>query len=296
MIWRYRIGLFASAAVLFVLGACGDALRTDGSSEYDSREKPVKVVPNFEIEGTHDLPENVRFGDLSLTVASIKLTPLESERTVAFSSSQPDWIEFDVGEGALEQTGRAIRIPETGRYNVTLRLEPVEESSSDSARPMGDYSLALSGHVAGVSTEETADGGDQDGGPVPMPASPDEFGENSDGEEGSGAVDRTQTPSHWMPFEYTTDQSVRITLDAVRLTEGEQYLNFELDANEWASEIATPVARAVWSQTRAEEPKSSREEGAVNVTRAVDSRGEGSTTLKEYMSVTASGMGGAPGF
>jgi len=95
-----------------------------------------------------------------------------------------------------------------------------------------------------------------------------------------------------MPFEYTTRESVRMTLSAVELRNGTQYLRFNFDAEEWASEIATPVARAVWSK----EPETgTSDEEAVDVTRAVDSRGEGSKSLGEHMSVSADRSGGRRG-
>lgn len=292
MDWKSQITTLAAGVVLLlVLGSCGDAMRTDGSSDTETQEQPVKVVPKFEIDGTHNFPDNVRFDDLGLTVASITLTPLEAEEGVAYSTSDADSIAFDVGDGPLEREGRPVELPESGKFDVTLRLEPIRRDGEGAKEGTNDYSLSLSGHVAGIESSEATAGGTQDGQPIPMPASPDDW--ETDGNSGSAeASDRTGTPAHWMPFEYSTRESVRMTLDEVELVEGTQYLRFRFDAEEWASEIATPVARAVWSK----QPESGVSgDEAVDVTRAVDSRGEGSKSLGEHMSVTADRPAGGRG-
>jgi len=292
MDWKAQTTTVAALVVLFlVLGSCGDAMRTDGASGDDTRERAVKVIPTFEIDGTHNFPDNVRFDDLGLTVSSITLTPIDEEQGVAYSTSDADSIEFDVGDGRLEREGRPIALPETGRFDVTLRLEPVDDEGTAQGDASDDYSLALSGHVAGIEDSGATDGGAQDGNPIPVPASPNDW--NTDLDDASAeADDRTSTPAHWMPFEYTTRESVRMTLSAVELRNGTQYLRFNFDAEEWASEIATPVARAVWSK----EPETgTSDEEAVDVTRAVDSRGEGSKSLGEHMSVSADRSGGRRG-
>ena len=282
--------VFSSLAVL--LAGCGEAARTDGDSTR-TKESAVRVVPKFHLEGTEQLPENLRLHDLGLAVSEIRLTPVNPGGDVAYSNRKPLGLDFRVGEGEIERKGGELVLPDAGKFDVSLRLEPVRSDQKDAkaapAGRSGKYSFRISGYVSGdgVVRVDPRDGENSDGHPVPFPASP----KHEDSESDNQVSDTPALPKQWTPFQYESRKSVVYTLDSVEFVEGKQYLSFSFDAQDWALELVKPLSRAVQSDSGPTE-EAQKGQNVVDVTKEIDRLGEGPEALGDHMSVRAVRNGG----
>jgi hypothetical protein len=277
--------VMAGAAVLLVAG-CTDMFSSAENSSVKDIERPVRVVPTFHLEGTDKVPEQLRLEELGLAISEIELTPSSPDESVAYSSRAPMELDFQVEDGEIQLTGDELVLPETGTYDVSLRLEPT--GSRPEATGGGqdrDYSMRMSGYVAGngIVRVDRDDGENEDGRPVPFPASPDPDDEEDD------VSDRPELPNQWTPFEYESEQSVVHTLDQVAISGDRQILSFSFDAEDWALELLEPLSRAV--RRKETSPTGPDDQGSdtrvVDVTREIERLGRGPAGMEEHMSVRA---------
>lgn len=274
------------------LAGCGESILSSGSDETRTDREAVTVVPQFELTGAEKLPDELVLDNLGLAVTEIDLTPVDGTEGVAYTNREPVGIEFDVQSGKTVRTGRELVLPESGKFDVSLRLEPVE-LREDAEGTNGEYSFRVAGAIAGdavVRVDSTSDGDDQDGDPIPFPASPERTSDESD----DGVSDNPELPKQWTPFEYATDKSVVYTLDEVEFVGGKQALTFTFDAREWSVELVEPLARAV-QRTAVENESVTESTSVVDVTREIDKRGEGPEALADHVSVRTERPGGGHG-
>jgi len=288
--------LIVAGAVALVSAGCGEMNRAD--DEIRTEKDAVRIVPTFQLEGTENLPENLRIDKLGLAVSEIQLTPNSSDESVAYSTKKAMGLDFQIEDGQTVRQGSEMTLPETGDYDVSVRLEPVADVQRRAETgERRNYSLRVSGYVAGdgvVRVDPRDDGETSDGHPVPFPASPDRT--DSDSDEEPQVSDKPSLPKQWTPFEYESTKSVVYTLDQVEFRGGRQILSFSFDADKWALEVVEPVAEAV--QTDATPTRESKSgQSVVDVTKEIDSRGEGPEALADHMSVQAvePGAGGNGG-
>lgn len=273
-------------AVLATAG-CTDMFSSEEHSSEHTTERPVRVVPTFHLEGTDEVPEQLRLEDLGLAISEIELTPSSPDDSVAYSSRAPMGLEFHVEDGEVQLSGDELVLPEPGTYDVSLRLEPTgSRRDATGAKQSRDYSMRISGYVAGngiVRVDRDDDGENEDGRPVPFPASPDR-----DDEDDGNVSDRPELPNQWTPFEYESGESVVHTLDQVEIGGDRQILSFSFDAEDWALELLEPLSRAV--RRKETSPRNPDDQGGgsvVDVTREVERLGGGPAEMEEHMSVRA---------
>ena len=275
------------------MGGCAETAGPHG--EMETAQGPVRVVPEFRLQGTDRLPERLQLRDLGLAVSEIQLTPIEPDEGVAYTNRKPMDVDFRVGDGETSKKGRELVLPEAGKYDVSLRLEPVRADRPDGGRASDNYSFQLAGFVAGdgiVRVDPRGEGDEQSGDPIPFPASPKRE-DDAEGQE-QPVSDKPALPKQWTPFEYRTDKSVVYTLDEVQFGSGRQLLSFSFDAEQWALELIEPLAEAVRHKTVPEEAAGTRQ--VVDVTREIDRLGEGPEGLADHMTVRAVRPGSGRGF
>ncbi len=284
---RVRTVLAAVGAAVLAAAGCTDMFSSAENASVHTTEQPVRVVPTFHLEGTDEVPEQLRLEDLGLAISEIELTPSSPDESVAYSSRAPVGLEFHVEAGEIQLTGDELVLPEPGTYDVSLRLEPTgSPSEAGEAKDSRDYSMRMRGYVAGngiVRVDRDDDGENEDGRPVPFPASPDR-----DEDDDGNVSDRPELPNQWTPFEYESKQSVVHTLDQVEIGGDRQILSFSFDAEDWALELLEPLSRAVRRQESS--PTNPGDQGGgsvVDVTREVERLGEGPAGMEEHMSVQA---------
>lgn len=250
----------ASAAVLLIAG-CGDPELLDShhvNAERSTAELAV-VTPEFQITGLPDIPQELSLEELGLSITEIRLEPLRGERGVAYSTSRPIHLAFDIASGETSLRGDTVEFPETGRFLVSLRLEPTE-TGLDPAGNGERGSLEMSGMVRndflinsdeGDTTKYGDDGEDRgvdrDGNPLPLPVTP-----YSD-EEPAGM---------WSAFSFSSRRAVFYTFSDIELVAGEQTLTFSFDLNDWATTAIAPIVNAVEREGR---------EGSTDISGALDS-------------------------
>lgn len=266
------------------MGGCADTAGPDGPME--TAEGPVTVVPEFRLQGTDNLPERLQLQDLGLAVSEIQLTPVNPDEGVAYTNRKPMGVDFRVGDGETSKQGRELKLPEAGKYDVSLRLEPVRADRTNGGTAGDNYSFQLAGFVAGdgiVRVDPHGEDDEQSGDPIPFPASPKRQDDAEDEEQ--RVSDKPALPKQWTPFEYRTDKSVVYTLDEVQFGSGRQILSFSFDAEEWALELIKPLAEAVRHKTAPEQDVGARQ--VIDVTREIDRLGEGPEGLADHMTVRA---------
>lgn len=243
-------GAFAWVAVgLLAVGiaSCGEVdLETTGNSESPSEEvsQSAKVTPEFAIRGLDDVPEEMKLEELGLAVAEIRLEPLRGEEGFVYATSEPFSLTFDLAEGEDVLRGETVEFPETGRFLVSIRIEPADEGEVDDALYEGsfgirgkvrrDYAVELSSEDDRRSERELSDDDSEDddeeydGNPLPLPAERPSYEETM-----------------WTPFTLTSNRAVAYTYSDVELAPGEQVLTFEFHVQDWARDAAAPIADAV---------------------------------------------------
>lgn len=233
---KFGVALIALATSV----ACVDNVTAEAATSHaDTRVQAVTAIPEFVITGLERVPESLHLTNLGLTVSEIRLEPMWSAESLAYSTRRASMIDFALDEGQTTAVGEELELPVTGRYLVSIRLEPVEAVPSF--------------HVEGfVADGERADGEDGDGWPQPMPF--DEETATADGE--------------WTPFEYQSRRAVFFTFNDVELSYGEQFLTFAFDVREWANGVHEPISHAVERSQRLND-------NSVDVTQQLDSTGNG---------------------
>lgn len=238
------------------MSGCVD-IETPGSagSETDTRQQAVTVVPEFMITGSDTMPDNLYVTDLGLTVSEIRLEPMWSNDSLAYSTREAFVVNFDIASGEVVRTEEALELPDEGRYLVSVRLEPTTDPATGEPA-----SFSLDGFVAGKRTRLLDE---MDGRPQPMPF--DKTQDNSD------ISDRHAYPDEWTPFSYRSRRAVFYTFNDVELSSGAQYLTFSFDVRDWAIEVVEPISNAVES--------SGDYNDSVDVTSQIDGAGKGAEAL-----------------
>ena len=233
-------GMTKFAALLgtlaLVMSACAEPEIIELSPhEPDSTEsKLASVTPEFRVHGLDEMPQELLLEQLGLSVSEIRLEPLRGDRGVAYTTSNPLQLTFDISEGQEALRGETVAFPETGRFLVSIRLEPTEMLSTLEQRDddQMEGSLNLEGKVRSeflATEEERQEGDDNDGNPLPLPV----HGINDDDD------------GMWTPFSFTSQRVVFYTFSDVELVAGEQVLAFSFDLNDWATEVINPLIDAV---------------------------------------------------
>lgn len=251
-----HIALAALALATFT-GCVDNAPIGSVGSTTDVRRQGVTAVPEFVVTGTDTVPDSLFLTKLGLTVSEIRLEPMWSTDSLAYSTRNSMPIQFDLEDGQTIQTDEALELPTAGRYLVSIRLEP--SAAAEGEEPA---SFRLDGFVAGQ--QERVVDSNMDGWPQPMP-----FDENqNDGE----LSDSPEYPVEWTPFEYHSKRAVFFTFNDVELQAGEQFLTFSFDVRDWAVDVAEPISNAVETSQR-------WNDDSVDVTNQVDSTGTGVEAL-----------------
>ncbi|MFW5966969.1 MAG: hypothetical protein ACOCV2_05590 [Persicimonas sp.] len=237
------------------------------------QEQSVTVWPEFQIQGTSTLPEELNLETLGLTISEIQLEPVDSERdSIAYSTREPNVLTFDLSEEETSIEGDALTLPEEGTYLINVRLEPiteVEETSKGTTERVYS-SFSVSGSVSGDDLETTTDdprleGRATNGRPIPVPYETDDDSDEVEAKSGDEA---------WTEFHYDSERSVFVTLDEVELEEGEQVLSFEFDVSQWAMALLEPLIDALEDGDGVQ-----YDDGAVDVSNPLESRGHGAESL-----------------
>lgn len=255
-----KLNILAIAGLASIGVGCVDVeLPNTTGAGTATRSQAVTVVPRFVLVGADNLPTDLFLTELGLVVSEIRLTPIiTANHGLAYASAQPTVLTFDVASGEFSQDGAPLELPERGRYVVSIRLEPVATGDGDPA------SLSVNGFVA-ESSDAANPGKVADGTPLPLP-----FDSKRTITE---MIDAAATPVTWTPFQYQSQRAVFYTLNDVELERGEQILQFTFDLQEWATDLAAPIARAVRNT-----PATEADDG-VDVTRQVESTGFGVDAL-----------------
>lgn len=248
----------AACATLSVAGCVDMDLGGPGSTELEQRQQAVSVVPEFTITGTDAVPASLYLTDLGLAVSEIRLEPLSSPSSLAYSTRDSMLVEFDLSQNQTTRTGEVVELPSAGRYLVSIRLEPIVvegvETSSFSA-----HGFVIDDHV-NQPIDEVADGE-----PQPMPFDP---GTVTDGH----LTDKQEFPTEWTPFDYQSKRAVFYTFSDVEFAEGQQFLTFSFDVRDWAVEVVDPITNAV---------RANKTDDTVDATKQIESSGTGAEALIE---------------
>src|SRR5690554_1962242 len=232
MMKRAWIALLMTGAM-----ACGqaEAGSDDAHSHIDERSQPARVTPEFRLSGIGELPDELIIEEVGLAITEIRLQPVGTSE-VAFSTTRPIGLNFDLSEGVTSIRGRAVEFPQTGRYLVSVRLEPLSAEKRGELEPeesaeVPQGSLELNGLVRyGDTTIGKVGGEDEDGNPLPLP------------------FERTRVVTidgTWTPFHYESNRAVFLALSNVELVPGDQTLAFTFDLNQWAIGALEPIVSAV---------------------------------------------------
>lgn len=271
-----RLVLTISIALALTTLACADIEpEVSVQEEVKTHVQTVSVVPAFSITGISSLPSSLYLTELGFVVSEIRLEPLvASPGSVAFSAVKPEIIRFDVSSNEMFKKGAAIDLPRPGRYLVSVRLEPIDEETSDESIS----SFSMSGFVARDSmlgSEYVTDGEDGER-PTPHPFDPDD--DDIRAQDADGLSDNPQAPDAWAPFYYHSERAVFFTLNDVEFEAGEQQLEFTFDLHNWALDIVEPISRAVsYDETITDEHA-----GGVDISRHLDSSGQGAESFVTF--------------
>ncbi len=245
------------------LAAVGCVSPDDDSVESDSlrtRGQAVSVVPEFHIANVDQIPSDLVVTDIGLVVSEIRLVPVQSENGLAYSTANPIGVKFKVNEDELARRGDEIVLPDKGRYIVSIRLEPVATLEGETETS----SFSMDGYAAEI-PDFANTSKHSDGTPLPLP-----FDEKPDVEDDEEAAKEAM----WTPFQYNSKQTIFYTFNDVELVPGKQVLTFTFDVQQWADSVADPISKAIRNSATAEE------EG-IDVTREVESVGQGARALIE---------------
>lgn len=263
-----------------LLGGCGDAsLVGVGEDGYQEQAQTISLVPEFSLNGSEEMPDTVYFSELGLAIAEIRLEPLRASAeeaepsSIIYSTRNAIQLDFDVARGEQVIFGEPLELPHTGRYLISVRLEPISrvQTSFGTVNEVISPSFRVEGFVATNPATRTERGRldeSADGSPTPMPFEEDEECEIQQGLDGR--------VGEWTPFHYDSRQSVFISLNEVEISEDSEFLAFEFNMNEWAQSLATPLRDAVQGS---DEAASSASTHGVDVTSRLEDDGYGASML-----------------
>ena len=254
-----RIAISAAALIAIAMSGCVEleTMSSDGT-ETDVRRQAVTVVPEFMITGTDSMPDSLFVSELGLTVSEIRLEPMWTTESLAYSTREAFVVNFDIASGETNRIEEALELPVAGRYLVSIRLEPrAGEGDEDPA------SFTLDGFVSGTRDGQLLDES-MDGRPQPMPFDNTDTGNDN-------LSDQHAYPEEWTPFEYRSRRAVFFTFNDVPLEAGEQFLSFSFDVRDWALDVVEPISNAVNSSGTWVE--------SVDATNQIDSSGKGGEAL-----------------
>jgi len=297
----YRDILTAVSLVALMAAGCAETLPGDGNPSRTDSE-PVEVQPTFHLTGFDKLPSGFTVTDLGFTVSEIRLDPVEEDgRRIAYTNAEPITVDVDVKQGERYVDASSFELPESGTFDVTLRLEPISGEFGASAMDTGSsdsgesppssypYSFQLDGFInsqAAESWSSSADGSAEDGDPIPHPMQPEtQYEEMSE--------DDLMAASDWTPFTYASDVPLLLTLDQVNLEEGQQSLEVEVDIGDWGMDLIEPISDAVVEaedSEQEEEPSVKPGEDdvqTIDVTNTIDEKGLGPSSLSQDIQVEA---------
>lgn len=260
---------------------CGDSVEGGNQETVELREESWRevaaVIPVFQVSGLGSVDEAIILDKLGLVIAEIRLEPLDGDGGVAFSTTRPFELVFDLSQGAQAQEYQEVEIPQTGHFLVSVRVEPVE-GEGEFGLPDGRVaSVGMEGRVRSDAREDV--GEDGDGKPLPLPFdgrhSRDEDADDED-DSGDGKPlplpfdsrrQAMETPEEWTSFRYSSQDVVYFTFSEVELVEGSQKLVFDFDLSAWIDSLSEPVARAV-SQAQGNETAN---RGPIDISSQLDS-------------------------
>jgi hypothetical protein len=204
-----------------------------------SSEKSAIITPEFQLSGLEGVPFDLTIDELGLGISEIRLEPVNGDGGIAYSTSQPFHLHFDLAGGELAVQRGAVELPETGHFLISVRLEPLDEVDD------GDYlggSLGMAGRIrsdGAAFSDESANG---------------EEASNGSGESESGGEEHDSDPiplpfdlyhslerGDWTPFKFTSDQVVFYTFSDVELVAGGQVLTFDFNLRDWATGAVAPL-------------------------------------------------------
>jgi hypothetical protein len=259
------------------MAGCGDVdFGQPSHPDIEMAEQAVTVVPEFQINGTSELPEQLYLSELGLVISEIKLEPITTDSgSVAYSTREPTVLKFDVARGETVRQGEPVKLPEAGRYLVGVRLEPAQVSETV------DPSLSVAGFVASNGIDRVDprfDGKTSDGSPIPLPYDEDEADEDDEDD----LKDAPALPTQWTPFHVGSQKTKFFSVGDVFIQPGRQKLTFQFNVNDWALDLVDPVLSAVENNSSAE-----MDQEGVDATRSVEGTGRGAEKLFETASVRA---------
>ena len=297
----YRDILTAVSLVALMAAGCAETLPGDGNPSRTDSE-PVEVQPTFHLTGFDKLPSGFTVTDLGFTVSEIRLDPVEEDgRRIAYTNAEPITVDVNVKQGERHVDASSFELPESGVFDVTLRLEPIsgefgasamETSSSGSGEsPPSSYPYAfqLDGYINSEAAKEWASGtgkASDDGEPIPHPMQPGtQYEEMSE--------DELMAASDWTPFTYASDVPLLLTLDQVDFEEGQQSLEVEVDIGDWSMDLIEPISDAVVEAEASEQEEEPTVEPGeddvrtIDVTKTIDEKGVGPSSLSQDIQVQA---------
>lgn len=233
-------------ALLVALAACGQdgtaevTLEAPGTESQVEARSSALVTPEFRVSGFDDLPVDLRVEGIALTVASIQLTPLDNRAAgIVYSTASPLHLRFDMAGGEASLLRPTVEVPETGRFLVSVRIEPAPEGARELTQATSPVSLSLEGRVRSdlnsTPSGEPDTGKEEDGNPLPLP-----FHQLSVRQQESG---------DWTPFRYASDASITFTFNEVEFVRGEQKLTFDFDLSDWAHAALAPLVQSLGEYT-----------------------------------------------
>ncbi len=239
MIRKIQMGALM-AGLAMVSWACVEEAPRDVELEAPGPQAELSqasvVTPEFRISGLDGLPESLVVDRLGLSISAIRLEPLDPSSGLVYSTSEPIDLVFELDRGGTSVERPSVVVPETGRFLVSVRLEPQEAPNSEVARyarlAQEPSSLSIEGWVRSTPASgrmvDTDD--DSDGNPVPMPFD---------------KLSIRQDSSTWTPFRYASQSVIYFTFDEVEFVDGEQFLTFDFDLSEWSAQVLEPLVSSV---------------------------------------------------
>lgn len=229
--------LFLLLVLFLGLTACAEEplvieLEEASQDSHASTQTSALITPEFRLIGLDEMPRELLLQQLSLAVSEIRLEPLRSHGGIAYSTSQPFELVFDLSTGEDSITFDAVELPETGRFLVSIRLEPPRHIDLESQMEgsLGMRGMIRTDLVDNLDDEdEKSDGEEHDGSPLPLP-----FDKIDEGDDDS-----------WTPFTFTSERAVFYTFSDVEFDVGEQVLTFEFELGDWAKSAVNPLAEAI---------------------------------------------------
>lgn len=235
---------------LVALGAVGcgeepEVVELEEAAEREALSSTTSaiVTPQFRLSGLDDIPQGLSLQELGLSISEIRLEPLNGSDGLAYATTQPFELAFDLSQGQYAMERQSVVLPQTGRFLVSVRLEP-DGQGLDENDQVG--SLNLRGRVRSElldeqeSDQDDSDSGlnptgagelegrENDGSPLPLPLDEHRFGEFS----------------QWTTFAFRSDRTVFYTFSDVYLEPGEQILTFDFDLRDWAASALLPLVDA----------------------------------------------------